>query len=100
VLRKGGQLALVGNLSPTVKFPLQAVVTRELSLLGSCASCGEYPDCLDLMAQQKIRVDPLISAQAPLVEGATWFKRLYDRERGLIKVILEPGIQEELTSHG
>ena len=90
VLRKGGQLALVGNLSPTVEFPLQSVVTRELTLLGSCASSGEYPDCLDLMAQQKIKVDPLISAQAPLIEGAAWFKRLYDREPGLIKVILEP----------
>jgi L-iditol 2-dehydrogenase len=90
VLRKGGQLALVGNLSPHVEFPLQSVVTRELTLLGSCASCGEYPDCLDLMAQQKIKVDPLISAQAPLIEGATWFKRLHDREAGLIKVILEP----------
>ncbi len=100
VLRKGGQLALVGNLSPTVEFPLQAVVTRELTLLGSCASCGEYPDCLDLMAQQKIKVDPLISAQAPLTEGAAWFKRLYDRERGLIKVILEPRSQEALTVHG
>ena len=99
VLRKGGQLALVGNLSPTVEFPLQAVVTRELTLLGSCASCGEYPDCLDLMAQGKIKVDPLISAQAPLLEGASWFKRLYDRERGLIKVILEPQCSEDVN-HG
>ncbi len=90
VLRKGGQLALVGNLSPQVEFPLQAVVTRELTVYGSCASCGEYPTCLDLMAKQKIKVDPLITAQAPLVEGASWFKRLFNRERGLIKVILEP----------
>ena len=90
VLRKGGQLALVGNVSPMVEFPLQSVVTRELTLLGSCASCGEYPDCLDLMAQQKNKVDQLISAQAPLIEGAAWFKRLYDREPCLIKVILEP----------
>jgi threonine dehydrogenase-like Zn-dependent dehydrogenase len=90
VLRKGGQLALVGNLSAQVEFPLQAVVTRELAVCGSCASCGEYPTCLDLMAREEIKVDPLISAQAPLKEGATWFKRLYNREPGLIKVILEP----------
>jgi L-iditol 2-dehydrogenase len=89
-LRKGGQLVLVGNLSPQVEFPLQATVTRELTVYGSCASCGEYPTCLNLMAKQKIKVDPLISAQAPLVEGASWFKRLFNRERGLIKVILEP----------
>ncbi|MCF7975273.1 MAG: galactitol-1-phosphate 5-dehydrogenase [Phycisphaerae bacterium] len=89
-LRKGGQLTLVGNLSAHVDFPLQAVVTRELTVYGSCASCGEYPICLDLMAREEIKVDPLISAQAPLADGAAWFKRLYDRERGLIKVILEP----------
>lgn len=98
LLRKGGQLALVGNLSPTVEFPLQAVVTRELTLLGSCASRGEYPDCLDLIAKGKIKVDPLISARAPLLDGAAWFKRLYDRERGLIKVILEPECQEEANN--
>lgn len=89
-LRKGGQLTLVGNLSAQVDFPLQTVVTRELTVYGSCASCGEYPTCLDLMARQKIKVDPLISALAPLTDGAAWFKRLYNREPGLIKVILEP----------
>ena len=37
-----------------------------------------------------INVDPLISAVAPLREGASWFERLHAREPGLIKVILEP----------
>jgi L-iditol 2-dehydrogenase len=90
-LRKGGQLTLVGNLSPTVDFPLQAVVTREATVLGSCASSGEYPACLGLMARQQINVDPLISACAPLSDGASWFARLYEREPGLVKVILNPG---------
>ena len=72
----GGQLALVGNLAAKVEFPLQAVVTREITLHGSCASCGEYPACLDLMARGTINVDPLISAAAPLGEGAEWFLRL------------------------
>jgi hypothetical protein len=37
-----------------------------------------------------IRVDPLISAVAPLSEGADWFGRLYRREPNLMKVILRP----------
>ena len=89
-LRKGGSLTLVGNLAPAAEFPFQAVVTRELSLLGSCASRGEYPAGLDLMARGAIRVDALISAVAPLAEGAAWFQRLYDREPGLLKVVLTP----------
>lgn len=89
-LRKGGALALVGNVSATVEFPLQAAVTRQLSVYGSCASCGEYPACLDLMAQGTVNVTPLISAVAPLSEGAEWFGRLHAHEAGLIKVILGP----------
>jgi len=88
--RKGGSITLVGNLSPEVELPLQAVVTRELTLYGSCASSGEYTACLDLIARDVIKVEPLISAVAPLAEGATWFKRLYNNEPGLIKVILTP----------
>ena len=89
-LRKGGQLTLVGNLSPTVELPLQAAVTREITLNGSCASCGEYGACLDMIAAGRVNVDALISAAVPLAEGPQWFERLYRREKGLLKVILKP----------
>jgi L-iditol 2-dehydrogenase len=89
-LRKGGSLTLVGNLSPTIEMPLQSIVTREITLYGSCASCGEYPACLELISRKKINVDALISATAPLAGGASWFQRLYDREPELMKVILIP----------
>jgi len=89
-VRKGGSVTLVGNLSPSVEIPLQRVVTRELSLFGSCASAGEYPECLELMASGKVNVAPLISAVAPLCDGAAWFQRLYNREPGLMKVLLQP----------
>ena len=88
--RRGGTVTLVGNLSPTVELPLQAVVTSELTLLGSCASSGEYRESIDLVARGAIDVAPLISAVAPLSEGATWFKRLHTAHGGLMKVILRP----------
>ena len=89
-VRKGGSVTLVGNVSPKVELPLQTSVTRELTLYGSCASSGEYPACLDLIARGRIDVDALMSAVAPLAEGAAWFDRLYKKERGLMKVILQP----------
>ena len=69
---------------------LKKVVTTELSLLGSCAINGEYELVLDLMASGKISVDKMLSAVAPLSEGASWFNRLYNKEPGLNKVILVP----------
>lgn len=89
-VRKGGSVILVGNLSPEVTLPLQAVVTRQIKLQGSCAICGEYPLVLDLISNGIINVDEMISAVAPLSEGAEWFKRLYNKEPGLNKVILVP----------
>jgi L-iditol 2-dehydrogenase len=89
-VRKGGSVVLVGNLSPQVELPLQAAVTRELTLYGSCASSGEYPACLDLMARGAVRVEPLISAVVPLEEAAEWFHRLHRGGEGLMKVIVCP----------
>jgi L-iditol 2-dehydrogenase len=89
-VRKGGAVTLVGNLTPEVPLPLQAIVTRELSLYGTCGCSGEYPQCLDLVARGAIRVQPMISALAPLAEGPDWFARLYGQEAGLMKVVLQP----------
>ncbi len=90
-LRKGGSAVLVGNLAPKTDFPLQAVVTREISLFGSCSSAGEYPQCLDLISRGVIRVEPMISALAPLEDGVEWFKRLSAPDGAqYMKVILQP----------
>jgi L-iditol 2-dehydrogenase len=89
-VRKGGVVTLVGNLSPKVQIPLQAVVSRQLKLIGSCASNGEYPTCIDLLARGAIQVEPMISARAPLSQGVEWFERLYSHEPNLMKVILQP----------
>ena len=90
-VRKGGTVILVGNISPEVTLPLQKVVTRQIRLQGSCASSGEYPRAIELLASGAIQVKPLITAVAPLDDGPRWFERLYAREPNLMKVILAPG---------
>jgi L-iditol 2-dehydrogenase len=89
-VRKGGTVTLVGNVAPKIDFPLQIAVTRELTIHGSCASRGEYPACLAMLGRGELEAAPLISATAPLSEGAAWFDRLYRKEPGLMKVLLKP----------
>ena len=89
-LRRGGTAVLIGNLAPRVELPLQEVVTRELSLLGTCGSSGEYPECIDLLARGAVDVDPLVSLKAPLDEGPALFERLHAGDKALMKVILQP----------
>ena len=91
VARRGGAIVLVGNLAQKIEFPLQSVVTRELTIHGSCSSAGEYPLCLDLIARNIVRVGPMISTIAPLSHGIDWFQRLSSRGGGeYLKVILQP----------
>ncbi len=89
-LQKGGTVVLIGNISPSVDLPLQSVVTREIRLLGSCASSGEIPACIELLASGRIKVGPLISAVASLEEGPAWFQRFRGRTGNLMKVVLQP----------
>lgn len=89
-LRKGGSLSLIGNLSQSINLPLQEIVTREITMYGSCASSGEYPECLNILNRGVVKVEPLISITAPLAEGVKWFDYLYKNKPGIIKVILNP----------
>ncbi|HEY7304132.1 MAG TPA: galactitol-1-phosphate 5-dehydrogenase [Bryobacteraceae bacterium] len=90
-VRKGGTVTLIGNIAPTVEIPLQAVVSRQIRLQGSAASSGEYPRCIEMLANGAVNVKPLISVIAPLEEGPVWFERLHERQPNLMKVILTPG---------
>jgi len=89
-LRKRGTCVLVGNITPSVPIPLQEIVTKQLSLVGSCASAGEYSQCLGLLASGKVDVNALISRSVPLADGSEWINKLYAKTPGLSKIILIP----------
>jgi len=90
LMRKGGAMTIIGNVSPNVEMPLQAIVTRQLRIQGSCAINGEYPEILSLISSGALNVNAILSAEVPLSEGVVWFDRLYNKEKGLMKVILNP----------
>ncbi|BCX46884.1 NAD(P)-dependent sugar dehydrogenases [Haloferula helveola] len=92
-VRKGGRVVLVGNLSPEVPLPLQAVVTRELDVLGSCAIAGEYPEALAAIADGSIRVRPLVSGVHPIETGVEAFAEA--ARKGALKVLIAPARGEE-----
>ncbi len=89
-VRKGGSVALIGNLRPEVPLPLQRVVTREMTLLGCCASAGEYTMGLKMIAERQIDPTPLISAVVSLERAPEYFRRLTQKDPNLIKVVVKP----------
>ncbi|MDR1558634.1 MAG: galactitol-1-phosphate 5-dehydrogenase [Clostridiales bacterium] len=89
-LRKGGKTVWIGNLAKTVQVPLQEIVTRQLSLFGTCACAGEYVESLKLISEGKVDAGALLSLKAPLENGGEIFHRLRSGKENLMKVILTP----------
>ncbi len=86
----GGHLTLIGNVTPRIQVILQDIVSREITIRGSCAIAGEYQASLDLMAAGRINGRPLISRVMPLAEGQQAFDALHHGTPGLIKIVLRP----------
>ena len=86
----GGNLTLIGNVTPKIQVNLQEIISRELTIRGSAAIAGEYPACLNYIAQGRLHVKPLISRIVPLSEGQASFDALHHGEAGLMKILLRP----------
>jgi L-iditol 2-dehydrogenase len=90
ITRTGGAVVAVGNLEKETEFNLQELVSRELTFTGSYASAGEFRACIDHIAAGRINVAPLVSDVLPLQDGASAFKRLFEGNEDLLKIVLEP----------
>ena len=63
VVRRGATVTLVGNLSPAVRDPLQAVVTRRsCGCRAVCSIAGEYPAALSMIERGSVDVRVMLSA--------------------------------------
>ena len=88
--RPGGSLTLIGNVRPRIEQDLQGIVSGELTVRGSSASAGEYLDCIERIADGRLRVTELISRTQPLEDGLAAFEALHRGEPGLMRIVLHP----------
>ena len=84
-LRPRGILVLKSTYAGKLTFDASALVVDEITLIGS--RCGPFAPALELLAQNKIDVEPLIQARYPLSEGLQAFK--HAQQKGAMKVLLD-----------
>ena len=58
--------------------------------MGVAPPLASIPTASNSWRSGKFNPAPLLSAVAPLSEGPSWFDRLYRKEPGLLKVVLNP----------
>ncbi len=83
-LRPRGTLVLKSTYAGNLSLDASALVVDEITLIGS--RCGRFAPALELLAQEKIDVQPLIDARYPLSEGLSAFERA--QTKGTQKVLL------------
>lgn len=89
LVRKGGCIMVIGNHAQNIDFPLQRCITEQINVLFSYSSAGEYPACLQAIAEGRADLTGLWQS-FPLQEGTQVFDRLVHRDESLTKAILIP----------
>jgi L-iditol 2-dehydrogenase len=79
-LRKGGHFVTIANLTPEFTIDMLSLITRQLTIHGSCASNGENEEILTWLKEGKIRTDYVISAKISLEEAPEYLLRIHHKE--------------------
>lgn len=88
-VKNGGKIICIGNASVTADFPLQECIVRQIQVLGSYSSAGEYSYGLQLMEQGLIDLTPFTKYTCPLSQGEKAFHLLMEGKSEILKVILK-----------
>ena len=92
-LRKAGRLSLAGIFHRPSSLDLGDVVRREISITGSiCYTWLDFQSSLELVAQGRVQVEPLLSHRLPLVQMGKALEIAQRRES--VKIILYPSADE------
>jgi threonine dehydrogenase-like Zn-dependent dehydrogenase len=84
-LRPRGILVLKSTYAGNLSLDASSLVVDEITLIGS--RCGPFPAALELLAQEKVDVKPLIHAHYPLTDALSAFEEA--QRRGVLKVLLD-----------
>ena len=88
-VKPGGKVCALSILGKSsVPIDVDYLVTREISLIGSLASPNTFIPTMELIANGKIDVKPLITQTFPLERGVDAFEYVYKKQGPRIKVLV------------
>jgi len=79
--RRGAVVVQVGTLPPSIEFPANALMVRELDYRGAFRAEREFDMAVQAIRSRRVDVRPLISAQIPLQRAQEAFELALDRTR-------------------
>jgi threonine dehydrogenase-like Zn-dependent dehydrogenase len=84
-LRPRGTLVMKSTYAGKLTIDASALVVDEITVVGS--RCGSFDRAIELLAQDKVDVMPLVTAAYPLQDGLTAIQ--HAQQKGVLKVLLD-----------
>jgi 2-desacetyl-2-hydroxyethyl bacteriochlorophyllide A dehydrogenase len=91
LVRKGGQIFVLGLCVEPVDADFMSVVLSDLCIEGSLAGRAEFPAAIDFVAQHRVDVESLITHEIPLDEVAEGLGLAGAPGSGAVKVLVRIG---------
>lgn len=92
LVRKGGQIFVLGLCVEPVEADFMSVVLNDLCIEGSLAGRAEFPAAIDFVAQGRVDVESLVSHEITLDEVVTGgFDLLDTPSSGAVKILVRIG---------
>ena len=89
VLKSQGTCVWVGNSAKTIEIDMQAVVTKELKIIGTYTyTHDEFKEAMDFIAAQNLDFSPLISKEISLEEAPKYFEALVTETDKYLKILV------------
>ena len=85
---KGGSIVQVGTVARDVELPVNVIMAKELSFLGSLRYGEVFPMAMNLLSRKLVNVEPLVSAVFPFEQTPQAFELAAERGN-TIKVQIE-----------
>ncbi len=94
MVSKGGRVVVVGLHTEEANVDPLKMMYEEVSLLGTFANQGDFPEAIELLAEGRVKAEPLISRVFSLEQGPEAFRQL-KTQPNWVKVLLKAGGGDE-----
>lgn len=89
-VRKRGKVMALGFLESEITIPIQPLLFREISIVGCTGFVFECDTALDLLAQGKLNVKPIITHEFPIDDVQLAFTTACDPKADALKTMVIP----------
>lgn len=90
VVRRGGQVSVVGLFSTAVEIPLNELVYKGVSIHMGLGNLGRMPALMNLLSRKRFDLKPLVTHEFPLLEAKDAYQVFAEQKEKCIKVLLKP----------